>query len=87
MSGVKRISNIEKKREFIPLEPNQNYSIDDGAKAAGVSSITIWRAIYAGHLETHRIGRRRILSGSQILTWIQAGGKTSRSEQSLAIAA
>lgn len=60
------------------LEPNRNYSIPQGAAAAGVATITFWRAIYAGHLETYRAGRRRVVSGEQIKAWLDAGGKTSK---------
>ena len=58
------------------LEINRNYSVPDGARAVGVAPITFWRAIYAGHLQTYRIGRRRVVSGAQIQQWMDAGGKT-----------
>lgn len=63
-----------------PFEINQNYSVKEAATVAGVSAITIWRAIYAGHLQTYRAGRRRILSGAQVKAWLDAGGRTSRME-------
>jgi hypothetical protein len=68
------------RKKSLPLESDRNYSVPDGARAAGVATITFWRAIYAGHLQTFRIGRRRIVSGSQILEWLKAGGKTGHSK-------
>ncbi|MBS1790590.1 MAG: hypothetical protein JST85_22925 [Acidobacteria bacterium] len=83
MAGKQKKTN---KQDSPILELNRNYSIPLGAKVAGCSAITFWRAIYAGHLETYRIGRRRTVSGAQILAWLEAGGKTSRAGQGLAIA-
>lgn len=60
-----------------PLELNMNYSVADAASVAGVSAITLWRAIAAGHLKTYRVGRRRVVSGEQIKHWLENGGKTS----------
>lgn len=81
--GVTMIAVKAKTKNKVPpstplLELNRNYSIQDGAAAAGVSAITLWRAIYAGHLQTYRAGRRRIVNGEQIMTWLDAGGKTSK---------
>ncbi len=59
------------------LELNRNYSIPDGAAAAGVAAITLWRAIYSSNLQTYRVGRRRVVSGQQIKEWLESGGKTS----------
>ncbi|QQS46475.1 MAG: helix-turn-helix domain-containing protein [Acidobacteriota bacterium] len=69
------------KRLIVPLDSTLNYSINDGAAAAGVSSTTIWRAVYSGNLETYRAGRRRIISGAQIKAWLEAGGKTGRTSK------
>ncbi|MGH9847903.1 MAG: hypothetical protein ACREEM_55155 [Blastocatellia bacterium] len=60
------------------LDPQRNYSIPEGASVAGVAAITIWRAVYAGHCQTYRVGRRRIVSGAQLQAWLEAGGKTGR---------
>lgn len=61
-----------------PLELNRNYSVPEAAAAAGVAAITLWRAIYAERLRTYRIGRRRVVSGAQIKTWLDEGGKTAK---------
>lgn len=63
------------------LEAERNYSIPDGAAAAGVAAITFWRAIYAGHLQTYRAGRKRIVSGAQIKTWLESGGRTGNAKK------
>ncbi|HQR32073.1 MAG TPA: helix-turn-helix domain-containing protein [Blastocatellia bacterium] len=87
MAVIKQISKKATKNEAIPLEPNRNYSVNDAALALGISPMTVWRAIWAEALQTHRVGRRHIVSTDQIQTWLAGGGKTSRSSQSLAIAA
>jgi excisionase family DNA binding protein len=79
--AVKRGKAATKKAKRTPsplLENQRIYSIPEGAAAAGVSTITFWRAIYAGHLKTYRAGRNRRISGEQIKTWLEAGGKTSQ---------
>lgn len=78
---AKNPASTKRERRSIPLETTQNYSVRDGAAAAGVSAMTVWRAIYSGNLECYRAGRRRILSGAQIKAWLEAGGKTSRIEK------
>ena len=60
-----------------PLELNMNYSVQDAVNVVGASAITLWRAIAAGHLETYRVGRKRLLSGEQLKRWLENGGKTS----------
>jgi hypothetical protein len=76
----KKKKNIRKKRTVrrIPLELNRNYSVPEGAEAANVAPVTMWRAIAGNHLQTCRAGRRRIVSGQQIKDWLDAGGKTSK---------
>ena len=73
-----KIKRIATKRTTLRplLEDGRNYSIAEGAAAAGVSAITFWRAIAAGHLQTYRAGRRRIVSGEHVKAWLEAGGKT-----------
>lgn len=58
------------------LEPNRNYSVPQGALAVGVASITLWRAIYAGHCQHYRVGRRVLVSGNFLFEWLNSGGKT-----------
>lgn len=77
MAKAKPKARSKKQAQSPLLETDRNYSVSDGAAAAGVSGITFWRAIYAGHLLTYRVGRRRVVSGQQIKDWLDAGGKTS----------
>lgn len=75
---TKTKAKANKNNARLPLETNCNYSVPDGAAAAGVAPVTFWRAIYGGHLQHYRVGRRVILSGAQIKAWLDAGGRTSR---------
>lgn len=74
-------STLKKRRSSTPiskpLELNMNYSVQDAVNVVGASAITLWRAIAAGHLETYRIGRKRLVSGEQLKRWLENGGKTS----------
>lgn len=75
--AAKSIKKRNTTRIFQPLELNVNYSISNAAAVAGVSAITVWRAIHSNNLKTYRVGRRRVISGQQIQEWLEAGGKTS----------
>jgi excisionase family DNA binding protein len=61
------------------LEQSRNYQVNEAALTMGVAAITIWRAIYNGHLKHYRVGRRVLVSGEQLIAWRDAGGKTGHS--------
>lgn len=56
---------------------NALYSRAEASDLTGVAQITLIRATDAGHLKSYRVGRRVIYSGSQILNWLEEGGKTA----------
>jgi hypothetical protein len=55
-----------------PIIPNQTYSVPEAAAALGVSTISVWRYIYAGRLRRCRLGRRTIITGTQLLDLLAA---------------
>ncbi|MBX3278831.1 MAG: helix-turn-helix domain-containing protein [Acidobacteria bacterium] len=55
-----------------PIIPNQTYSVPQAAAALGVSTISVWRYIYAGRLRRCRLGRRTIITGAQLLDLLAA---------------
>ena len=58
------------------LEENRNYTIVEAASATGVSPTTIWRALDTERLQCFRVGRRIIVAGHHLKTWLTAGGQT-----------
>ena len=58
------------------LELNKIYSVTEASQCLSISAVSIWRAIYNDHLKTYRIGRRRVISGDQLIAWRDSGGQT-----------
>jgi hypothetical protein len=58
------------------LEPNKLYSRRETCLVIGRSEVTVIRAYLNGHLEGYTIGNRVHHMGSQILSWLEAGGRT-----------
>jgi excisionase family DNA binding protein len=58
------------------LELAAHYSVKQAAAVVNCAEITIWRAISSANLQTHRTGRKRLISGAQLKNWLDAGGKT-----------
>jgi excisionase family DNA binding protein len=80
VAAARRQSRSDKKSiQTIPrptLDRQRNYSVTEAALTMGVAAVTIWRAIYSGHLRHYRVGRRVLVSGEQLVAWRDAGGKT-----------
>ncbi len=87
MAARKPMNKNANKSNAIPLTPNRNFSVNEAAASLSINAITIWRAIWGGHLQTYRIGRRHVISTEQLLAWLEAGGKTTLPTQPLAMAA
>jgi excisionase family DNA binding protein len=53
--------------------PRLAYRINEAAKLAGISSVTIYRLIAKGKLKTVKVGRCRLVPTSALRTLIERG--------------
>lgn len=65
------------------IEPSALYPYVDAAIVACVAPITLRRATDAGYLRVRRIGRKTVFLGSDLMAWVESGGKTGRSSADL----
>jgi hypothetical protein len=70
---VKAEKNGEKSFTSRAIEPAAIYSRAEAARVAGVSQITLWRALERGDLSCYRRGRRVLHSGQHLLDWLRKG--------------
>lgn len=86
---ARKPSPLMKIKSRLSLELSKNYRPIEVPFVAGVSISTVWRAIYLNQekpeqgLAHYRVGRRIIVTGEQIKTWIEKGGETGRSVEDL----
>jgi len=64
------------------IVPDAVYSRPQASQLLGVAEITLIRAYSGGHLAAHKIGTKIRHTGRQLLTWIEAGGKTTPKRKS-----
>jgi excisionase family DNA binding protein len=61
-----------KRSDPLPLSQRLTWSIQDAARATGLSARYIWRAVAAGKLPVLRVGRRRLLRPDDVRAWLDA---------------
>jgi excisionase family DNA binding protein len=72
LAPARKRSGSERRMPRPLIIPNQTYSVPQAAAALGVSAISVWRWIYAGRLRRCQLGRRTILTGTQLEQFLAA---------------
>ena len=78
-SPLKSASDLQKVIS-IPIHLTGVYTYKEAAALSKCSYITIWRAVANGTLKATTIGSHPRIMGSELLKWIEDGGKTGRSK-------
>jgi len=63
----------------VPIHLTGIYTYKEAAALSKCSYVTIWRAVANGKLKATTIGSHPRIMGSELLKWIEEGGKTGRS--------
>ena len=63
----------------VPIHQTGIYTYKEAAALSKCSYVTIWRAVANGKLKATAIGNHPRIIGSELLKWIEDGGKTGRS--------
>ena len=63
----------------IPIHLTGIYTYKEAAALSKCSYVTIWRAVANGKLKATTIGSHPRVIGSELLKWIEDGGRTGRS--------
>jgi len=63
----------------VPIHLTGIYTYKEAAALGKCSYVTIWRAVANGKLKATTIGNHPRIIGSELLKWIEDGGKTGRS--------
>jgi excisionase family DNA binding protein len=63
----------------VPIHLTGIYTYKEAAALSKCSYVTIWRAVANGKLKATAIGNNPRIIGSELLKWIENGGKTGRS--------
>ncbi len=63
----------------VPIHLTGVYTYKEAAALSKCSYVTIWRAVANGKLKATAIGNHPRIIGSELLKWIEDGGKTGRS--------
>ena len=63
----------------VPIHLTGIYTYKEAAALSKCSYVTIWRAVANGKLKATAIGNHPRTIGSELLKWIENGGKTGRS--------
>jgi excisionase family DNA binding protein len=63
----------------VPIHLTGIYTYKEAAALSKCSYVTIWRAVANGRLKATTIGSHPRIIGSELLKWIEDGGRTGRS--------